>query len=232
VAVVVGARGLGAAASTLALAGVWLGLVVLVPALVNLTITTLAPMPSRVEATIRTRQATNEAVVQGSALLGAFLQDHPTSARVGREGLRQFALLEAARDAEVLRRLAPVTEALERQQERQRRLTNRLSWLSPTMVAQLAMVDVAGTGPERHRHLRGEVERFRDRWRAHFEPRILAVAALTPDDYRSLPAPALEDEPLGAAIGRNVPATLFLGLAGALLLAVGLARYRKYDVCG
>jgi hypothetical protein len=210
---------------------VWLALVVLMPVVANLAIASLAPLPSRVDATIRTRQATNEAVVKGSALLGAFLQDHPTAARVGREGLRQFALLQAARDAEVVRRLAPLTDAFERQLERQRRLTRWFSWLSPTMVAHLAMIDVAGTGPDRHRHLRAEVERFRGQWRAYFEPRVLAVESLTPADYAGLPEAAIDDEPAGAVFLRTAPALAGLGAAGLVLLRVGCVCYRRYDVC-
>ena len=102
-------------------------------------------MPSRVEAAVQARAATQEATVQGSRQLGQFLQDHPTSGNVGREGMRQFALLQAERDQQVADRLQAVEATFDAQLQRQRRLASWLSVLSPTMVAQGVLLEVAGT---------------------------------------------------------------------------------------
>ena len=98
IALVVNARGMSAPANALVLAGIWLLFAVVGPSCVNLLIAVRYPMPSRVEAAVQARAATQEATVQGSRQLGQFLQDHPTSGNVGREGMRQFALLQAQRD--------------------------------------------------------------------------------------------------------------------------------------
>src|SRR6185436_5114429 len=79
IALVVNARGLSAPANALALAAIWLLFAVVGPSCVNLLVAVRYPMPSRVEAAVQARAATQEATVQGSRQLGQFLQDHPTS---------------------------------------------------------------------------------------------------------------------------------------------------------
>ena len=105
IALLVNAHGWSAPANALVLAGIWLLFAVVGPSCVNLLIALRYPMPSRVEAAVQARAATQEATVQGSRQLGQFLQDHPTSGNVGREGMRQFALLQAERDQRVADRL-------------------------------------------------------------------------------------------------------------------------------
>ena len=75
----INSRGWNAAANALVLAGIWLIFAIVGPASINLLIAIRYPMPSRVEAAVQARAATQEATVQGSRQLGQFLQDHPTS---------------------------------------------------------------------------------------------------------------------------------------------------------
>ena len=156
-ALVVNARGMSAPANALVLAGIWLLFAVVGPSCVNLLIAVRYPMPSRVEAAVEARAATQEATVQGSQQLGQFLQDHPTTANVGREGMRQFALLQAERDRKVAERLQAVDASFDAQLRKQQRLASWLSVLSPTMVAQNVLLDVAGTSTFRFDHFRAEV---------------------------------------------------------------------------
>jgi ABC-type transport system involved in multi-copper enzyme maturation permease subunit len=136
IALVVNARGFSAPANALILAGIWLLFAVVGPSCVNLLIAIRYPMPSRVEAAVQARAATQDATVQGSRQLGQFLQDHPTSGNVGRDGMRQFAMLQAERDRKVAERLQAVEATFNAQLEKQRRLASWLSVLSPTMIAQ------------------------------------------------------------------------------------------------
>ena len=141
-------------------------------------------MPSRVEAAVQARAATQEATVQGSRQLGQFLQDHPTSANVGRDGMRQFAMLQAARDKQIADRLQAVEATFDAQLQRQQRLASWLSVLSPTMVAQGVLLEAAGTSASRFDHFRAEARAFQQQWKAYFEPRVLDAATLTADGAR------------------------------------------------
>src|SRR5688572_5844630 len=173
IALVVNARGFSAPANALVLAGIWLLFAVVGPSCVNLLIAIRYPMPSRVEAAVQARAATQDATVQGSRQLGQFLQDHPTSGNVGREGMRQFALLQAERDRQVADRLQAVEATFNAQLRRQRRLASWLSVLSPTMVAQQVLLESSGTSASRFEHFEQSAAAFQEQWKTYFEPRVL-----------------------------------------------------------
>ena len=228
IAIVVNARGMSAPANALVLAGIWLLFAVVGPSCVNLLIAVRYPMPSRVEAAVEARAATQQAAVQGSLQLGQFLQDHPTTANVGRDGMRQFAMLQADRDRRVAARLAAVDASFDAQLRRQQRLASWLSVLSPTMVAQNVLLDVAGTSAFRFDHFRAEVAAFQEQWKAYFEPRVLDAATLTQAEYAGAPTFAYVDEPFGLMLRRvSMPITV-MALVGAALIWAGFRGYRGY----
>jgi ABC-2 type transport system permease protein len=229
-ALVVNARGMNAPANALVLAGIWLLFVVIGPSAVNLLIATTYPMPSRVEAAVQARAATQDATVQGSRELGQFLQDHPTSGNVGREGMRQFALLQAQRDQRVADRLQSVEIAFNEQLARQQRLASWLSVLSPTMIAQGVLLDVAGTSTHRFEHFRSEALKFQRQWRAYFEPRVLDAATLTAEEYAAAPQFTYRDEETAAMRGRILlPIAMMIG-AALLLWWAGFRGYKGYQL--
>ena len=228
IALLVNARGLSAPANALILAGIWLLFAVVGPSCVNLLIAVRYPMPSRVEAAVQARAATQEATVQGSRQLGQFLQDHPTSGNVGREGMRQFAQLQAERDRRVAERLQAVEASFNGQLEKQRRLASWLSLMSPTMVAQGVLLDVAGTSTNRFDRFRDEASSFQERWRAYFEPRVLDAATLTASEYAAAPSFSYLDEPLDAVARRTAMPIVIMAIAAVALVALGFRGYRGY----
>jgi ABC-2 type transport system permease protein len=228
IALLVNARGLTAPANALILAGIWLLFAVVGPSCVNLLIAIRYPMPSRVEAAVQARAATQDATVQGSRQLGQFLQDHPTSGNVGREGMRQFALLQAQRDQRVADRLQAVEVSFNTQLARQRRLASWLSVLSPTMTAQGVLLEVAGTSTTRFDHFRSEAAAFQRQWRAYFEPRVLDAATLTQAEYAAAPAFSYGEEPASQSARRIALPVVAMAIAGFLLIALGFRRYRGY----
>ena len=229
-ALLVNASGWNAAANALVLAGVWLLFVVVGPSAINLLIEARYPMPSRVEAAVQARAATQEAQVSGSRQLGQFLQDHPTSGNVGREGMRQFALLQTARDKQVAERMQAVDAAFNAQLQRQRRLASWLGIVSPTMVVQGVVLDAAGTGVARFEGFRDQVAAFQRRWQAYFEPRVLDAATLTAPDLAAAPVFEYRDEADADVLRRTVVPIVGLAAVGMALIAIGLRRYEGYSL--
>ena len=228
IALVVNARRFNAPANALILAGIWLLFAVVGPSCVNLLIAIRYPMPSRVEAAVQARAATQEATVQGSRQLGQFLQDHPTSGNVGREGMRQFALLQAQRDRRVAERLEAVEATFNAQLEKQRRLASWLSVLSPTMIAQGVLLDVAGTSTVRFDHFRAEAAEFQRQWKAYFEPRVLDAATLTPAEYAAAPGFSYVDESFSLTARRVAIPIIVMAAVGLALIVFGFRGYRGY----
>jgi ABC-2 type transport system permease protein len=229
-AIVINARGMSAPANALVLAGIWLLLAVVGPSCVNLLIAVRYPMPSRVEAAVEARAATQEATVRGSQPLGQFLQDHPTSGNVGREGMRQFAILQAERDRRVAERLEAVDASFDAQLRKQQRLASWLSVLSPTMVAQNVLLDVAGTSTFRFAHFRAEVAQFQQRWKAYFEPRVLDAATLTQAEYAAAPRFTYAEEGPGPMLRRVAIPIIVMAFAAAALIGIGFRGYRGYAI--
>jgi ABC-2 type transport system permease protein len=229
-ALIVNARGWNAATNALVLAGTWLMFAIVGPASINLLIDVRYPMPSRVEAAVQARAATQDATVQGSRQLGQFLQDHPTSANVGRDGLRQFAQLQAARDRQVAERMQAVESAFAAQLQRQQRLASWLSVLSPTMVAQGVLLDVAGTGASRFSSFEAAAKDFQAEWQAYFEPRVLDAATLSVEEAAAAPSFSFREEPASAAAARVAPTIVVLASAGGALLLLGVRAYRGYPL--
>jgi ABC-2 type transport system permease protein len=230
-ALAVNAYGRTAATNALALAGAWMASAVIVPAAVNLATLVLHPVPSRVEFANAARVATRDAVVQGSQLLGHFMEDHPT-AGLDQGSLQQFAVLQAARDEEVARRLQPVLEQYEAQLARQHAFVDRLRYLSPTILAHGALVDIAGTSGWRHRDFTEQAGRFQQEWSAFFEPFLLRVSPVSSDDYAKMPRFVYREEALTSVAGRTATPIAALALLGAVLAAWGARVYRSYDLAG
>lgn len=214
----VAARGRSAPATSMWLAGLWLVVALVIPGTVHLLAAVAVDAPSEVAFADASRTATRDALTDGSRVLGHFLEDHPTAAAVGRDGLRQYALLQAARDQEVRRRLAPVLQDFERAIGRQRRIVAAAMPLSPVMVASQQFEEASGTSSAHGREFLRQVDEFRSEWQAYFAPRILQGAPLTAADAVTLPTFEHRPGPLLGTVKR-----ISGGVSWLLVLAVGFS---------
>jgi ABC-2 type transport system permease protein len=218
------------ASSARVLAGAWLALVIVGPAILNVAVKSIYPVPSRVELIGAMREASNAATAQGSALLGRFYQDHPdltprsdsldledfmsrTYSGAGRRGPGPRSGGGALRDP--ARRPAGAGGAPSGALARDR---------SP----QEALSDIAGTGLARYRRFRDQVAAFHRDWQAFLLPKIFQRALLTRADYDAMPRFSYREEP-----DRDVSRRLLGGLAGLLVplgivwgaVVIGLRRF-------
>lgn len=228
-AVAVNALGKSSATNALVLAGLWLVFVLLIPSLLNVAVTTVYPVPSRVEMVQATRRASAEATAKGSQLLSKYLEDHPELTAGKQADPNDFVTRSLAIQNETERLIQPVIDHFDRQVLGQQTLVDRFRFLSPAIATQAALNDIAGTGVARYRHFLGLVDEFHQHWRAHFTPLIIQKAMLTTGDYDRFPAFAFREEPFGAVAGR-----IMIGLVGLLLPAVvigwpALRSLRRYS---
>jgi ABC-2 type transport system permease protein len=228
-AVLVGALGRGSAVNAMTLAGVWLGLVLVVPASVNLVAATLYPVPSRVEMVQAVREASDAATAEGSRLLAKYYEDHPELAADNSEqAMRDFNFVRVAVNDDVERRVAPALQRFDAQLARQQRLVGRLRFLSPAILAQEAMSDLAGTGVARHRHFLALVDDYHQEWRAFIVPRIFRRVSIL--DHDVLPRFAFRDEPERSVVARVVMNVGALVMPAVVLAVVGFRRLRRYPL--
>jgi ABC-2 type transport system permease protein len=232
-AVAVGVNALGASSATnaMALSGIWLALVLLVPSLLNVFIKVAHPVPSRVELINSMRDASSEASAQGSKLLARYLEDHPELAP---ESTNQsnFNIVGFAVQDEIEKKMQPVLDQFDVQLSNQQALLDRYRYLSPAIVTQSALNDLAGTSAHRYQHFLGLADKFHAEWRAWFTPRTINAVKLTPNDVEALPSFHYEEEPTGAVLARVSGALAGLVLPTLLVIGLSAAALRRYRVVG
>lgn len=230
-AVLVASFGRPSAANATILATLWLLLVVMLPSLFNLLATTLYPVPSRVDMIQAVRVASDEAAGAGSTLLARYYEDHPELASGGVEqAMTDFNVIRLAVDEDVARRARPVVERYEQQLARQQQMIDRLRFLSPAVLMQDALNDVAGTGSPRHRHFLEQVDRFHAQWRGFVVPLIFQRARITA--AATAPRFVYQEERTSAVARRVLIGWLGLIAPAPVMAWIGLRRLRRYPVVG
>jgi ABC-2 type transport system permease protein len=164
-----------AATTALMLAGAWLVLVVIAPWALNLIANQLHPLPSRTEYILAQRTATDAAEAKSSALLGRYLQDHPELAPKNTPiDAMDYSAASIATTEHIEAQLRPVQAAFDAQLARQQQLIDRWQWLSPAVLAQQTLNEIAGAGWSRHRAFLAQADAYIDALRAYFNPRVLS----------------------------------------------------------
>jgi len=199
----------------LVLASLWLGLVVLVPAGINLAVKTLHPVPSRIDLILAMRAATDEISAQSSKHLAAYYEDHPEFAPKS-GAATEYSEIRFITNERLDRSLAPVLARYEAQLASQQALVEKFQFLSPALLAQSALADAAGTGLARHREFLVQATAHHADLRAFFNPRILKKEKFTAWD--EVPAFHFVEEST-AAVAQRIASALF----GLALVAAGLA---------
>lgn len=204
-----------AASAATVLGAAWVLLVMVAPTLLNATVETIYPTPSRPELVAAGRRASNETEKRGSELLHSFYRDHPELAPPGQQA--NFAALQLAVQSEVWRVVEPVRKKFDEQLARQQSAVGRWRFASPAIASYEAFTDLAGTGYWRYRAFREQVNAFKRTVSDFYTPKIHRREALTMADYDRLPRFIFREEPVGSLLGR-VGAGLvgLLGLSGAV----------------
>lgn len=229
--VAVNAMGWSSSTNAMAGAGIWLGLVLLAPSLLNVAVKAAHPVPSRVELINAMRVAGGEASAQGSKLLARYLEDHPELTGADPAKADFNALSIATQDA-VERQVQPLLAEFDRRLDQQQSLIDRYRFLSPAIAAQAALYEIAGTSTARYKHFLGLADEYHRAWRAYFYPRILSRAAFEPADVDALPQFRFREESPDAVTARVAGALPPLVVPAAVAAALAWWAVRRYRVAG
>jgi ABC-2 type transport system permease protein len=205
----VNSRGGTSAGNALLLVGVWLVVVVVVPGLVHIAVDTLYPPPSSIEAMHDAREDAGEVERALSGLEGTHNVDPNT---------RDFAQKRVAMQDALMARTKPGISALRETLNERQAMVDWLRFLSPAIVVQLALEDVAGSGAVRHQRFDDQLDAFHTRYRAFFSARIRSGAQFTAADLAARPQMTFEEESVGALAGRMGGGVAGLALLTLLLL--------------
>jgi ABC-2 type transport system permease protein len=231
-AVAVNAFGRSSATNALMLAGLWLVFALLAPSLLNAAVTSVYPAPSRVEMIQATRRASAEATAKGSQLLAKYFEDHPELTAGGKADPADFYTRSIATQEETERLVQPLIDHFDRQVIGQQSLVDRFRFLSPAIVTQSALNDIAGASVARYRHFLELVEDFHQSWKSYFNPRIVRKERFGAEDYDRFPNFAFREEPSGAVAGRVAVGLIGLLLPALIIGWLSLRALRRYPLVG
>jgi ABC-2 type transport system permease protein len=226
--VLINAFARSAAAAALMLAVAWLALLVIVPSLINTVATALYPVPPRSELLTATRAAEDAARSRRRTLVAEFLARRPDIAAYGwtTENLGvgyplvPEAMPEKIEAAETLSMLEPVIARFEEQFFKQQHLAASAAILSPAVLMQSLLYDLAGTGRARHEHFLRQLNVFNEAWNAFFDVKPFQRKMVSAADYDRFPRFDFREEALRDVLRRT--AVPFVGL-NCVTLAVWIA---------
>jgi ABC-2 type transport system permease protein len=175
------------------------------------------------------RVAQDEANKGGSQVLARYYEDHPELATGDpAQAMNDFNVVRVAVDDEVERRVRPVVSRYEAQIAKQQRVIDSLRFLSPAILMQNALNDIAGTGSDRHRHYLAQVDAYHRQWREYFVAKIFSKAQIA--DFDSIPRFTYQEEPASVIRARVGVAVAALLIPAAVITLLGLARLRRFAV--
>lgn len=188
VAALVCARATNRSTAAFAAFGAWVGVVVLLPALLSAAVSLAVPQPSREAYIVAVRDATDQVQANRLGVAARFYDQHPQW-KPERTPLDKLpaAVTRLARAVELERAMADVDARFDQARERQARLLQTWSLLSPVSLTHEALSTLAGGSTGRHQQFLAEVQQHQRALRDFFQARI-QLAALS-EERQPCPAP-------------------------------------------
>ncbi len=182
------------------------------------------------------RAMQSDATRDGDAMVARYEQEHPEVAAGDGGVLTGIALERALKRVLVQRGAAERTEKVmaryDDQLTQQQQTVDGLRFLSPAVLMQEALNDLAETGNGRHQHFMRQVNRFHREWQTFFTPKVLTNTSLTVQDYDQFPCFSFSEQSSSDLNPRLTGALLGLLLPTGMLIAFNAKRARWYAMNG
>jgi len=176
------------AKNAVSLLGLWVVFVLLMPSVLNQLGNTLYPIPSRTLLINDMRELKADATKKADEILDSYLRDHPEYAINDTTQFRGFYHRYMASQKLIKEELAPAVNAYEEQLQKQQDWISRFKWISPAIIAQESINEMAGTSSKDYEKYRTQVVAFASKWRAHFIPFLYNNLDFSQKDYPNLPS--------------------------------------------
>jgi len=207
------------AKNAVALLGLWVLFVLLVPSILNQLGNSLYPMPSRNLMINEMRNMKAEITERQDKILDNFLRDHPEYAINDSTQTRSFWHSLMASQKLLQERMVPILDSYEEQLQNQQNWISKFKWLSPSILAQESLNSMAGTSKENYENYRRQVVTFAGEWREHFIPMLYNNKDFNSKKYSQLPKFVYQPSQnvgLGSAMTIILTSALFLVVIGVL----------------
>lgn len=220
------------ATNALTLAAAWLTIVIVVPSLLNSVGSLLYPSPPRAELIIADRAADPDVKRDGRKVLDSFFEDHPELRPASDAQVNEFRSMLLMVFLNNLRAYEPLARRYDETLMRQQSVVRGFGFLSPAIVMQESLNDLAGTGVARYSHFRWQVSGFVQRHRDYFVPKVLRGDKMTATDFDAIPVFQYQEELLAAMSRRVATSLLGLLLASTVCILGAALKLRRFTVIG
>ena len=169
------------------LMGSWLLIVMVLPATVNQIGSTLYPTPSRLKMINEIRWTEKVNKEMQDVILDDYLRDHHELAQGSNEDKFGFWHNYFASEQVMEEKTAPLLQKYDEQLRQQRNLIRMFKYLSPAILMQQSLNNIAGTSEEHYNSYKKQVFEFSNTWKAYFIPMLFKGEKFTTEDYKNLP---------------------------------------------
>jgi ABC-2 type transport system permease protein len=217
--------GRSSAWNAMASVGVWIVMLLILPAATHAIAGALYPAaPSRASLVLQVRAAAVDAESNRDAELAKYLESHPqTDVSLNPGSARERTLRRLVTQQAAVQRVDALLLEHEAQLARQQAVVQRFSVVSPALLMNEVLAEVAGSGPQRMAEFMAMVNEFHGRWRAFFVSRAQVNQPMSVQDYGQLPRWAAN--PQRSAAGLSAVLQPLWRLAGLSLLVLASAAF-------
>lgn len=180
--------------NAVALLGLWVLIVLLLPSVLNQIGNVVYPMPSRNLMINEMRSMKAEVAKRQDEILDNFLREHPEYVINDTTQNRSFYHRYMASQKLVREEMEPIINSYEEQLQKQQDWIGKFKWLSPAIMVQESLNRMAGTSTKDYEDFRKQVIAFASTWREHFMPFLYNNQQFSQEDYANLPAFNYEKE--------------------------------------
>ena len=208
-----------------AMVGLWLVLVLAVPATIATVAEAAYPTPSRLALLSEIREAQGETNRNLASVTDGFLLDHPDLS-VGDEEVpayfrAAFLSNQAARES-----TRPILDAYEQARAGRAGTLAWAQYLSPSIIAQRLLVTAAGADLDRQHRFQAQAREALDRLTTTIGPAVVSRNRLSLAEFDSLTSFSFEDRTAADIAAASAAPVSFLLL---LSLVVGIVAHRRLD---
>ena len=175
------------AKNALSLIGLWLLIVLVLPATINQIGNSLYPTPSRLKMINEIRLIKKENEKQQDKIMSDYLRTHPELNQGNGDDKFGFWHKYFASEKIMEDKNKPLLEKYETQLKKQQNLASAFKYLSPAIILQQSLNNVAGTSENHYNDYKKQVFEFSNEWRDYFVPMLFKKEQFSTQHYNNMP---------------------------------------------
>lgn len=173
--------------NALTLIGIWLLIVMVLPATINQISNSLYPTPSRLKMINEIRLIKKENEEKQNEIMSDYLRSHPELAQT--DGKQKFGFWHNyfASEKVMEEKTKPLLAKYDTQLKKQQDLISTFKYFSPAILMQRSLNNIAGTSEKHYNDYKKQVFEFSGEWRNYLVPMLFKEQKFTKKHYEKMP---------------------------------------------